>query len=402
MVPTCVVHPGPRHPCGSSPTGTARGSPPPCARACTAPDEEAARRAPGAFRQSDPGPRAPPDGGGRGRGPGRGSSPSWPSPRPCAGSPLHHQRDRVAEPPSRAVRREPRPLPLRRGGGPNCCGRRSATPEGPPGRGARQGEEHARPLAQGQRVDSSRDRSPPTGSRPWPSSPPPTPTESTPISDRTRLHRNIDRLPHPSHPSRPPHPSPPRARTGRRRTGRPPKKGGRRVTFTPRPAPLPPRNGAMTPSPGRAEAGEHPKVTHQPPFSVPPRPRTTPTHPQEPAPTTTRPRPPPNTPDAPTNRPPTPPQPEPPPSAKRAPRRPDARTGTATRPVRPAPSRRSRPPEGYSASSGARRPEIGIAVHEIAGRPASTSLDRRDRHLTRENVPLADDLAGQVTISRVK
>ena len=65
---------------------------------------------------------------------------------------------------------------------------------GPPGRGARQGEEHARPLAQGQRVDSSRDRSPPTGSRPWPSSPPPTPTESTPISDRTRLHRNIDRL----------------------------------------------------------------------------------------------------------------------------------------------------------------------------------------------------------------
>ena len=172
------------------------------------------------------------------------------------------------------------------------------------------------------------------------------------------------------------------------------------MTFTPRPAPLPPRNGAMTPSPGRAEAGEHPKVTHQPPFSVPPRPRTTPTHPQEPAPTTTRPRPPPNTPDAPTNRPPTPPQPEPPPSAKRAPRRPDARTGTATRPARPAPSRRSRPPEGYSASSGARRPEIGIAVHEIAGRPASTSLDRRDRHLTRENVPLADDLAGQVTISR--
>ena len=31
--------PDPRHPCGSSPTGTARGSPPPCARACTAPDE---------------------------------------------------------------------------------------------------------------------------------------------------------------------------------------------------------------------------------------------------------------------------------------------------------------------------------------------------------------------------
>ena len=51
--------PDPRHPCGSSPTGRARGSPPPCARACTAPDEEAARRAPGAFRQSDPGRKYP-------------------------------------------------------------------------------------------------------------------------------------------------------------------------------------------------------------------------------------------------------------------------------------------------------------------------------------------------------
>ena len=59
MVPTCVVHPGPRHPCGSSPTGTARGSPPPRARACTAPDEEAARRALDAFRQSDPGRKYP-------------------------------------------------------------------------------------------------------------------------------------------------------------------------------------------------------------------------------------------------------------------------------------------------------------------------------------------------------
>ena len=60
----------------------------------------------------------------RGRGPGRGSSPSWPSPRPCAGSPLHHQRDRVAELPAAQGHQEPRPLPLRRGGGPNCCGRR--------------------------------------------------------------------------------------------------------------------------------------------------------------------------------------------------------------------------------------------------------------------------------------
>ncbi len=157
--PARVVHPGPRHPCGSSPTGTARGSPPPGARACTAPDEEAARRAPGAFRQSDPGVRAPPDGGGRGRGPGRGTPPSWPSPRPCAGSPLHHQRR-----PSRPAT-EPRGPP--RGAATissdeaaarTAVAGGSATPEGPPGRGARQGEEHARPLAQGQRVDSSTGR----------------------------------------------------------------------------------------------------------------------------------------------------------------------------------------------------------------------------------------------------
>ena len=163
MVPTCVVHPGARHPCGSSPTGTARGSPPPGARACTAPDEEAARRAPGAFRQSDPGPRVPPDGGGRGRGPGRGTPPSWPSPRPCAGSPLHHQRDRVAELPAAQGHQEPRPLPLRRGGGPNCCGRRVCNIEDRRAAERAKDEEHARPLAQGQRVDSSRDRSPPTG-----------------------------------------------------------------------------------------------------------------------------------------------------------------------------------------------------------------------------------------------
>ena len=43
---------------------------------------------------------------------------------------------------------------------------------------------------------------------------------------------------------------------------------------------------------------------------------------------------------------------------------------------------------------GAGRPGVGVAVREIAGRPASTSLNRRARHLTRENVPLADVLAG--------
>ena len=144
-----------------------------------------------------PGPASTPRRRRRGRGPGRGSSPSWPSPRPCAGSPLHHQRDRVAQPPSRAVRREPRPLPLRRGGGRTAVAGGSATsrtagPRSAPRRRTRP-PTRAGPtggLVEGQ-VTTNRS-APPAGP---PGSPPPTPTESTPTSDRTRLHRNIDRLP---------------------------------------------------------------------------------------------------------------------------------------------------------------------------------------------------------------
>ena len=44
----------------------------------------------------------------------------------------------------------------------------------------------------GPRASSSKGRSPPTGTRPWPSSPPPTPIESTPTY-RPRLHRKLDR-----------------------------------------------------------------------------------------------------------------------------------------------------------------------------------------------------------------
>ena len=44
-------------------------------------------------------------------------------------------------------------------------------------------------------------------------------------------------------------------------------KGGWRVSFTPRPAPLPARSGAMTPFPMSAGAAAHPKVTRRPPFS---------------------------------------------------------------------------------------------------------------------------------------
>ena len=46
-------------------------------------------------------------------------------------------------------------------------------------------------------------------------------------------------------------------------------KGGWRISFTPRPAPLPFRSGAMTPFLGRAGAAAHPKVKRQPPFSAP-------------------------------------------------------------------------------------------------------------------------------------
>ena len=46
-------------------------------------------------------------------------------------------------------------------------------------------------------------------------------------------------------------------------------KGGWRISFTPRPAPLPFRSGAMTPFPGRAGAAAHPKVKRRPPFSAP-------------------------------------------------------------------------------------------------------------------------------------
>ena len=70
-------------------------------------------------------------------------------------------------------------------------------------------------------------------------------------------------LPHPP----PPAPfTPPRARAGRRRSGPAAQKGGRRISFTLRPAPLPSRSGAMTPFPGCAAPPTHPKVMRQPPF----------------------------------------------------------------------------------------------------------------------------------------
>ena len=159
----------------------------------TAPDEEAARRAPGAFRQSDPGRKYPQTAATWER--------AWERFIPFLAFPPALRRVTSAPPtpsesPSHRAARSAENRGhylLRRGGGPNCCGRRVCNIEDRRAAERAKDEEHARPLAQGQRVDSSTGRVTTNRSAP-PGSPPPTPTESTPISDRTRLHRNIDRL----------------------------------------------------------------------------------------------------------------------------------------------------------------------------------------------------------------
>ena len=64
-----------------------------------------------------------------------------------------------------------------------------------------------------------------------------------------------------------------RARAVRWRSDPATQKGGRRGSFTLRPALLPSRSGAMTPFLMSAGAAAHPKDTRRPPFSAPPTPR---------------------------------------------------------------------------------------------------------------------------------
>ena len=64
-----------------------------------------------------------------------------------------------------------------------------------------------------------------------------------------------------------------RAWTGRWRSDPAAQKGGRRISFTLRPALLPSRSGAMTPFLMSAGAAAHPKDMRRPPFSAPPTPR---------------------------------------------------------------------------------------------------------------------------------
>ena len=115
-------------------------------------------------------------------------------------------------------------------------------------------------------------------------------------------------------------------------------KGGQRISFTPGPAPLPPRSGAMTPFPMSAGAAAPPKVKRRPPF---PRPR----------------------------------------RARRRPRRCSTRRA------------RRRTPPTHPGAPGRPHPRRRRHRH-AAGAPGIGHRGPRDRHLTREHVPLADVLAG--------
>ena len=151
--PARVVHPGARHPCGSSPTRDRKGG-----RRRRAPEP-----APPPTRRPPDGPRAPSASPTRAREHPRTAAGAGEGPPalPPAGRRVTSAPPTPSESPShRAARSAERRghYLLRRGGGRTAAAGGSATPEGPPGRGARQGEEHARPLAQGQRVDSSTGR----------------------------------------------------------------------------------------------------------------------------------------------------------------------------------------------------------------------------------------------------
>ena len=123
-------------------------------------------------------------------------------------------------------------------------------------------------------------------------------------------------------------------------------RGGRRVLLTSRPAPLPPRSGAMTQFPMSAGTAAHPKDTRQPPL---PRPRRT----------------------------------------RRRPRRCSTRR-----------ARRQAPPTHPGAPD---RPHPRRHRHRhTAGAPGIEHRGPRDRHITREHVCQRYVLAGYVTISRVK
>ena len=193
-----------------------------------------------------------------------------------------------------------------------------------------------------------------------------------------------------------------RAWTGRWRSDPAAQKGGRRISFTLRPALLPSRSGAMTPFPGRAGAAAHPKDMRRPPFSAPPTPRAATAGPPEastaPGPSSTPAR--------------------------------TATAGVASRSLRgnhrtaPGPARISRiradaesaapaggrrrgvlagecQPDVGRTGPGASRPDPGPRSIPIrSGRSARTSHNLRERLPGVRSRGLPGDLAGQATISR--
>lgn len=190
-VPTCAGTTRFRAPgCGSSPTETARRSPPLSRPICTAPHQEAAWQALTDFSESDMGVKHPSVGDDLGAGLGAIHPFFLDSPADAQACHLSPTSWEVPPPPTVSRLRatscaritdEPRPLPLSMRRRPELAKagdlRHPWTNE--PENATRTKDCHhpsARP-----RADSSKDRSPPTRYKgPGPAPPPPTPTESTP------------------------------------------------------------------------------------------------------------------------------------------------------------------------------------------------------------------------------
>ena len=195
-----------------------------------------------------------------------------------------------------------------------------------------------------------------------------------------------------------------RARAVRWRSDPAAQKGGRRISFTPRPAPLPSRNGAMTPFPGRAGAAAHPKDTRRPPFSAPPTPRAATAGPPEastaPGPSSTPAR---TATAGVANRSPRGNHRTAPDPARISRIRADAESAAPARGVAGAAWPASASRRSAALGPGASRPDPGPRSIPIrSGRSARTSYNPRERLPGVRSRGLPGDLAGQATISRVK
>ena len=193
-----------------------------------------------------------------------------------------------------------------------------------------------------------------------------------------------------------------RARAVRWRSDPATQKGGRRISFTPRPALLPSRSGAMTPFPGRAGAAAHPKDTRRPPFSAPPTPRAATAGPPEastaPGPSSTPAR---TTTAGVANGSPRGNHRTAPDPARISRIRADAESAAPARGVAGAAWPASASRRSAALGPGASRPDPGPRSIPIrSGRSARTSHNPRERLPGVRSRGLPGDLAGQATISR--